>query len=88
LTKDFKVKTYPNPTANIVMVEFELDAVTNIEASLYSAAGILVKKLYRDIAKRGKNMFSFSTEPLANGIYLLKIADGQNLLINKQIVKQ
>jgi len=88
LRKDFKVKTYPNPPANIVVVEFELYAATNIEISLYSAAGILIKKLYRDLAKKGNNMFSFSTEPLANGIYVLKISDDKKLLINKQIVKQ
>ncbi len=88
LSKDFKVKTYPNPTADIVMVEFELDAAANIEVALYSLEGILVKKLYRDLAKKGKNMFSFSTEPLAKGMYFLKISDGKQLLINKQIVKQ
>lgn len=82
------MKAYPNPTTDLVYTEFELEASAMLTVSLFSSEGKLVKTLYRDMAKKGKNEFSFSTAPLANGIYTLHISDGKTVILSKQILKQ
>lgn len=82
------IKAYPNPITAIINTEFELQAATMLTISLFSAEGRLVKILYKDKANKGSNQFSFSAEPLANGIYTLHITDGKTVILSKQIVKQ
>lgn len=88
INKSFNIKTYPNPTASFITVEFDLDMATTVEATLYSAEGKKLKTLYKDFTKKGNNVFSFSTQPLTKGIYFIEISGGNQSLVRKQIIKQ
>lgn len=75
----FAVNTFPNPTSDICRIEFEMSEPALITIALYDEEGKKIKTLIHDIAKKGKNIFSFSTAPLSSGIYRVVIskADGQ-----------
>ncbi|MCB0514563.1 MAG: T9SS type A sorting domain-containing protein [Chitinophagales bacterium] len=69
----------PNPSTNWVYFDlhFPFKTKEKINISLYNTQGELVKLLYSDYAKAGKNRFSFDTSPLQNGMYFLQINDTQ-----------
>ena len=88
LKKTFNIKSYPNPAINKVAIEFELEAAADIQAALYSAEGKLLKVLYQDFTKKGKNIFSFSTEALAQGTYFITVSSNNQPLAHQKIIKQ
>ncbi len=73
------VTVYPNPSADVVTVEFEVEDFEQTEIAVYDLSGKKVKTLLTDTLRRGKYKFSFSTLPLASGIYFLTV------MINNQI---
>ena len=80
---------YPNPFADQFQVEFSNEKTQNVKFVLYDMSGREVKILLEDQIPEGKINFSFSTGPLAPGIYLLKgeAADGSVLFTNR-VVKE
>ena len=79
---------FPNPAHEMVNVVFTLQEPKALNFELYDLNGKLVKLLFREKAKQGENQFSFSTAPLAGGIYLLTIKEGGEVLESKRIVVQ
>jgi len=80
---------YPNPTTDRVEFFFTLEQSEKVEVALFNLEGRLVKKLLRHTAGKGKNVFEFSTQPLTNGIYLLKITtESGEVIASEKIVKQ
>jgi hypothetical protein len=88
LKKTFNIKSYPNPAINKVAIEFELEAAADIQVALYSTEGKLLKVLYKDFTKKGKNIFSFSTEALAQGTYFITVSSNNQPLVHQKIIKQ
>jgi len=79
-------KVYPNPSFDLVNVEFTMDQKAIVEISLVDVSGHLVKLLLKDNADEGKNLFSFNKGVLASGIYFLKINSGNTTLANEKII--
>ncbi len=77
---------YPNPTSTIVTVEFETSHKAAISADVYDLTGKLVAHVYEDAAKDGLNRFSFNTQALPKGNYLLKIFANEGVLTSKLFV--
>jgi hypothetical protein len=82
------IKAYPNPSDNIINVSFELHHDTMISIELLDASGKKVKTLLHDIAKNGRNVFQFSTNPLAAGTYRMVISDHNSIIFTGNIIKQ
>jgi len=82
------IKTYPNPSTNIFTTEFELQESAIINVELINTEGKIVKTLLHDKAKKGKNIFSFATDPLANGTYTLIISSYGKIISTNTILKQ
>jgi hypothetical protein len=78
---------YPNPTIDMMSVEFDLSADSFLDISIWDAEGRLVKTLVRDLVRAGRNRVNFSTSPLAAGIYYLRIADHEKVLTQEKIVR-
>lgn len=74
---------YPNPSTAIVTVEFETTNKAAIRADVYTLQGMLVTHVYDDAAKDGINRFSFNTQNLPKGTYLLKITSAKNTIASK-----
>jgi len=79
---------YPNPHQDEVNVKFSIEQGDVLSFSIYNLEGKLVKRLMREFAKKGENQFSFSTQPLSNGVYILKIESRDKLIYSEKIIKQ
>jgi hypothetical protein len=84
-----EISIYPNPFADEIHVLFTNEKVQDVKFIVYDMSGREVKLLLEDQLTEGAINFSFSTGPLAPGIYLLRAeaADGSVLFTNR-IAKQ
>ncbi len=87
LADGFDATVYPNPTPDMLYVEFSLEADAFLDISIWDAQGRKVKTLVRDLVRAGTNRLSCSTAPLAAGVYHLRIMDGERVLGNERIVR-
>lgn len=78
---------WPNPTAGLTAVEFRIEQEEFLDISLYDLTGQHVKTLVRDRVKAGKNRITFSTDPLAEGVYLLQIRAKDRTVATERVVK-
>ncbi len=78
---------YPNPTTDQMNVTITLESADIIQFEVLDVSGKVVKLLLRDKVKGGKNNFSFSTTPLANGIYFLKVTSATKEIFTQKFVK-
>jgi len=75
---------YPNPFSDHVNYKFTLEADAEILASIYDGAGKLIAELIRKDAKKGLNELQFLTDPLAKGVYFLRIeVNGEQKYLEK-----
>ena len=86
--RDFNIQSYPNPTDDISNFSFEVFNKKLITIELLDVEGKLVQLLYKDHPKKiGLVNFSFSLDPLPEGIYYLRTHIGNELLKVNKIVK-
>ncbi len=83
----FASVAYPNPTPDMLFVEFVLEADAFLDISIWDAQGRKVKTLVRDLVRAGKQRLSCSTAPLAKGVYQLQVMDGERVLSQHKIVR-
>jgi hypothetical protein len=87
MSKQNKVKIYPNPVAHQYHLEFESEQAENIEILLLSTEGKQIQNLYKGITFIGKNSFSFNQGALETGEYFLIVKTSQNQIsINEKII--
>lgn len=83
---DNNVNVFPNPTNDIFSVDLNLTQPEYLTFALYDAQGKLVTTLLRDWVKVKQNMFSFRTNDLAKGVYVLKITGNYDTNISKKVI--
>lgn len=76
---------YPNPANSFFTLDFSLDKPEYLSFELYDSQGKRVNILLRDWVKVHQNTFSFSTQNLIPGVYLLQVI-GSTTRIQKKIV--
>jgi hypothetical protein len=79
------VNIFPNPTKDIVNIEFLLSKEQTITFSLYDAMGRSVKSIQKKQFELGKNNYQFNLSGLPKGTYYIKMSY-ENQEINKLIV--
>jgi hypothetical protein len=79
--------TAPNPFTHRVVLEFSLPEDDFVEVALYDLAGALQRVFVRDRARAGLNRFTFSTEPLAAGAYMIRVTTEGGLSFSERVVK-
>ena len=87
-SKEAEVNFYPNPTTDIINVNFTLNEQDALKFEVYDMQGKLINTLLYTHVKKGENMFSFSTQPLSSGSYLLKISSSNTIVVNKKFIKE
>lgn len=75
------IAVYPNPAYDIITISFGRH-LNNASIKLYNIHGSLVKSFNTISADN----FSFSTNDLANGIYIIHINNNSNVLTTKKII--
>lgn len=77
---------FPNPTNDRFSVEVRLTKPEYLSFDLYDAQGKHIATLLRDWVKGTDNLFSFRTEEMSKGVYILKIKGNYNTAITKKVV--
>jgi len=79
----FTISAFPNPTSDIIKLSIDREEVEGLEYMIFDFNGKLLKK---------KNIETSETEvpflELQNGIYIIKIVDGERELKIFKIIKQ
>lgn len=83
-----EITTYPNPAKDYFSVEFQMEHSKDLNISLYDSQGRFVKTFYDfEAARDGLARFTFSTAPLAAGIYFIHIEiDGETTSVGQVFV--
>jgi hypothetical protein len=79
---------FPNPVVDIVSVKFELSEPKALNFVLYDVSGKEVRVLLREYIKPGVQQFSFSMQPLSQGVYFLKIFNDKEVIATEKLIKQ
>ena len=74
--EDKEISLYPNPTTGIVYIKLD----NAFDAVVYNYQGQVVKREY-------DNEGQLDLSNLSTGVYFVEIRDGQNVMIEKVIVK-
>jgi hypothetical protein len=78
---------YPNPTQGEVNIGFSLSESSSIEVIIYSVEGKVVSRvLDSQPANAGKNLLTFSVNPLTAGTYILKINSNGNEVYSEKLI--
>jgi len=78
----------PNPTSGAILVEMELDAISNLQLSLINSFGQTVKVFGQAQSYNvGFNAFTLDISDLPAGIYIIKATDGARIS-SRKVVRQ
>ncbi len=84
-TTDFNVKVFPNPASNNVTIGFTLENAGEVMLEVFSSSGQLIKREQLE-RQQGDLVYSMDFSGLANGVYMLRVATGNNW-VTKKIIK-
>lgn len=74
---------YPNPTADIINIKFNLDKSERVKVELYNVVGEKVYSFEESNMTTGEHLFRVSTEELATGVYMMNFTTGNNTVTKK-----
>ena len=82
------LSVYPNPIGlgEILNIELPLTKVQNVSVQVYDLTGKQLAQVYQGELSIGVNLLDFNTSSLSNGVYLLKISQGEKVLTHKFII--
>jgi hypothetical protein len=84
--EEFTAKAFPNPPENHqVFIEFEMPETKEVQVEIVELNGRIVDVIYDAPAHAGKNLLTFSTLALENGLYIVRIRSGKDLLYSRKI---
>lgn len=77
------ISVYPNPASGPVHFDFANDVKGNYNLAVYDLEGRLVSQVFSGNLNPGIHRFSWNGAETNNGIYLLKIQNGKNVVTRK-----
>lgn len=83
MTHAFSIKLYPNPTTNLVQLNYQLGANKEAKFELYTAHQQKVKTI---VLRADQHQVNFTCEDLATGVYLYRVSSGTTVLINDKLI--
>lgn len=78
---------WPNPANQHLTVEVPLEADSEVQLSLFDAAGKAVIQQQRTLVK-GDNQFTLDLQGLSNGMYLVQVRNGEETSVRKLVVNK
>lgn len=78
---------FPNPTADFVSFEFQVETASIVTIKLFDMQGKLVRNLNRKNVMAGKNVVSFNIHTLPSGVYTLQLADNEGIIATEKVVR-
>lgn len=89
--KDYKtewVKVFPNPIIDKLQISIFSPMKKDIHVSIYDAAGRLMRNIYTTVEKGNSKLNLSDLQSWPPGIYSLKVIAGNDLFINKTLLKK
>lgn len=80
-TDDYRLVIYPNPTSDIVNIDFRLKQMAEVEIQLYTSAGSRVYSVPKENVLN--KAFRFDLTGLAKGLYQIRIRYGDKVILRK-----
>ena len=79
---------FPNPTSGNILINFTLSSATNVSINAVDMFGKCVKKMTSSSMDAGKHETVLNASELSNGIYLLQICAGNQVVYRKIAVNK
>ncbi|MEI6434285.1 MAG: T9SS type A sorting domain-containing protein, partial [Bacteroidota bacterium] len=79
---------YPNPTSDIINIEYLMEQDGTFTAELVNLTGVVVAKTDRISSKAGMNKATMNLWDLPNGAYILKVTVGDQTGVRKVVVNR
>lgn len=70
------LSVYPNPTADVSTLTFNLLKTGNVNVKVYNLAGVLVKNISVKNMEKGSQKLDLNSSNLPNGTYIVKFSSG------------
>jgi hypothetical protein len=80
------VKVFPNPSNDMFTLEFRVEKISHTKIDLYNINGVLVRKLFEDRVKPGRNLLTFNKGVLESGTYFITIVSDNQIIKNEKII--
>ena len=80
------VSVYPNPTSDLLNIEYLMNNDGMFNAELVSMSGIVLTKIDKSFVSAGLNKVTMDLRDIPNGAYMLKVFCGENHQTTKVIV--
>ncbi len=81
-----KISIYPNPSYQLINVDFDVLKAEKINIRILDQSGRIVRTLYEDVPSIGENRLVFNKGALSKGIYLINISTERKMIKNEKIV--
>ena len=83
---EYNGKIFPNPVYDMLSFALTADEDSDIVIDVMDMRGRLVKQLYNGMVKQGENILSFTNHYLNNGMYVLWVKKGDEVLYSEKFV--
>lgn len=89
-SKGNKLSVYPNPATETAVIEYAIEAETNVSLSIYSILGVKVAELSNGKQSAGKHKFNISAANynLRSGVYFITLEGDGNTTIQRFVVTE
>ncbi len=78
---------YPNPSKGLTCIQLNTTAAANIDVQIMNLMGQYIDDIYTGHIEAGEKRVWFDTAPLAAGIYLVEVRNGNQVLRQKVVVR-
>lgn len=78
---------WPNPATDRLTVEVPLEADSEVQVSIFDAAGKAAVQQQRTLVK-GDNQFTLDLQGLSNGVYMVQVRNGEVAKVRKLVVNK
>ena len=79
---------YPNPVVDRITVEFVLEKNANVVVNMYDLDGRMIKSDDIGPMQKGYNTFTYSTDDLYDGLYILEMKAGNKLFRKRVLISR
>ena len=86
-TEIASVKLFPNPSDQFSTLSFSLKSEREVCVQLLDVQGKLVKTILNEKTNRGTHNLTIRTDDLSEGVYLVKISLGEDMIQRKLMVR-
>jgi hypothetical protein len=86
-SNEMSLNVFPNPSADMAQVNYNLSSETSVIISIYDVTGKLISTDNKGVQSTGRHFSAINTGAMANGFYTVSVQTGDSRSTVKMIVK-